>query len=450
MNRTDEPLRIGSGAGYAGDRIEPAVELSTNESLDYLCFECLGERTVALAQQRRLTGGKGYNPQLEERFQAVLTNCVENNIKIVTNMGAADPEAAAEATKNVARELGLEGVRISAVSGSDVADQFDELHDEAFNGDRVEDYRDQTVAANAYLGVEPIIEALEMNADVIITGRVADSSLFLAPMVHEFGWEFPHTDSSSLIGQGITAGHLLECAGQITGGYFADPGRTNVDGLAKLGFPIGEIYADGDVTITKLPDTGGMVTPKTCTQQLLYEVHDPAAYIVPDGVIDVSNVTFTETGPDTVDVEGAVAEAPPETLKVSLGYDAGYRGVGEISYAGPNARKRAELADQIVRDRIDIRGIEPKRLHTDLVGVNALHGDVGANDPYETTLRVAALCTDESTAHDIAREVETLYTNGPAGGGGARKNVTQVIGIISTLINRDCVTPIVSVTEVGA
>lgn len=450
MTSTDGPLRIGGGAGYAGDRIEPAIELSADPDLDYLCFECLGERTVALAQRRRLADGIGYNPQLEDRFRAVLENCVENDVTIVTNMGAADPPGAVEKTAEIAAELGLDGLRIAGVTGSDVADRFDDLHAETFDGDPVEDYRDRTIAASVYLGVEPIVEALEGGADVVVTGRVADSSLFLAPMIHEFGWSFPHEEPSERIGQGITAGHLLECAGQVTGGYFADPGRADVEGLASLGFPIGEITADGDVTITKLPDTGGEVTTATCTEQLLYEVHDPAEYLVPDGVADFSGVTFAETEPDTVRVDGAVADRPPETLKVSLGYDAGYQGVGEMSYAGPNARERAELAGDVVRERLEIRGLEPTELRADVVGVDALHGEVGAGDPYEARLRVAARCDDEATARGVAREVEALYTNGPAGGGGARMDVDRIVGIVSTLIDRDRVDPTVSVTEVGA
>ena len=442
-------VRIGCGAGYAGDRIEPAVELSADPDLEYLCFECLGERTVALARQRLAGDGPGYNPRLEERFEAVLENCVENDVTVVTNMGAADPDAAAAATAEIAAEAGLE-LSVASVTGADVADRFDALHEETFDGDPVAAYRDRTVAADAYLGAGPIVAALEGGADVVITGRVADSSLFLAPMIHEFGWEFPHDGPSERIGQGLTAGHLLECAGQITGGYFADPGRADVEGLAELGFPIGEITADGGVTITKLPGTGGEVTPATCTQQLLYEVHDPTAYLVPDGVVDLSGVSFETVGPDAVRVEGGVADPPPDTLKVSLGYDAGYRGVGEISYAGPGARDRAELAARIVRDRLGIRGLEPTELRTDLIGVDALHGDVGDGDPYEVRLRVAARCGDEATARGVAREVETLYTNGPAGGGGARMDVERIVGIVSTLIDRDRVEPELSVREVDA
>ena len=443
-----ERLRIGCGAGYAGDRIEPAVELSVDPSLDYLCFECLGERTVALARRRLADGGHGYNPLLEERTRAVLGNCVRNGITIVTNMGAANPTAAAARVREIAADAGHDGLRVAAVTGSDVSDRLDDLHTETTEAEPVAAYRDRTVAADAYLGVEPILVALDRGADVVVTGRVADASLFLAPLLYDFDWPYPHGEPSERIGQGIAAGHLLECAGQVTGGYFADPGRADVEELASLGFPIAEVGPEGELTITKLPGTGGTVTTETCTQQLLYEVHDPSTYLGPDGVADFSGVSFAGIGPEAVRVEGAVADPPPETLKVSLGYDAGYRGVGEISYAGPNARARAELAGRIVRERLSIRGLEPRELRTDLVGVDSLHGDVGTVDPYEVRLRVAARCVDESTARGVAREVETLYTNGPAGGGGARMETDRVVGIVSTLVDREHVEPTVSVVEV--
>lgn len=444
---TLDTVRIGSGAGYAGDRVEPAVELSRDASLDYLVFECLGERTVALAEERRREGDPGYNPLLVERFEAVLENCARNDITIVTNMGAADPDAAADRTASLAAELGLAGLRVASVTGSKV-DDFDALHDSTFDDEPVADYRDHTVAAHAYLGADPIRAALADGVDIVLTGRVADSSMFLAPLLHEFGWTFPHEDDSSVVGQGIAAGHLLECAGQVTGGYYADPGRADIDDLSRLGFPVGEVTADGDVTITKLPDTGGEVTVETCTQQLFYEIHDPSEYLVPDGVVDLSGVTLTDAGPDAVAVDGAVAAPRPETLKVSLGYDAGYRGVGGLSYAGPNARGRAELAGDIVRERLDIRGVNPDELRVDLVGVDSLHGDVSDVDPYEIRLRVAARDDDRDTVQAVAQEVETLYTNGPAGGGGARTTVEDVVGIVSTLVDRAAVPSSVEVTEV--
>lgn len=444
---TADAVRLGSGAGYAGDRIEPAVELSQEPRLDYLVFECLGERTVALAEERRERGDPGYNPLLVDRFDAVLENCARNDITVVTNMGAADPDAAAERTVSLAADAGLDGLRVASVTGSKVG--FDSLESTTFDGEPTAAYRDRTLAAHAYLGADPIREALDADADVVLTGRVADSSLFLAPLLHEFDWSFPHENASKHIGQGIAAGHLLECAGQVTGGYYADPGRADVDDLARLGFPVGEVTADGNVTITKLPDTGGEVTVATCTQQLFYEIHDPSEYLVPDGVVDFTNVTLTDAGTDAVAVEGAVAAPRPDTLKVSLGYDAGYRGVGELSYAGPNARGRAELAGDVVRERLDVRGVDPEELRVDLVGVNSLHGDVSDIDPYETRLRVAARDPGRETVAAVAQEVETLYTNGPAGGGGARTNVDSVVGIVSTLVDRETVSPSVSVTEVA-
>ena len=450
MSSIPETVCIGGGAGYAGDRIEPAVELSNDQALDYLVFECLGERTVALAEERRRTDGEyGYNPLLVDRFDAVLENCAANDITIVTNMGAANPGAAVERTVSLAADFGLDGLCVAGVEGANVADWFDDLHATTFDGDPLEIYRDRTIAAHAYLGAEPIVDALDADADVVLTGRVADSSLFLAPLLHEFGWKFPHADTSKFIGQGIAAGHLLECAGQVTGGYYADPGRADVDDLAHLGFPVGEVTVDGDVTITKLPHTGGEVTVETCTQQLFYEIQDPSEYLVPDGCVDLTGVTLADAGPDAVAVRGAVAAPPPETLKVSVGYDAGYRGIGEVSYAGPNARGRAELAGDIVRERLDVRGVSPTDVRVDLVGVDSLHGDVGDVDPYEIRLRVAARDDDQETVQAVAQEVETLYTNGPAGGGGARTDVQLVVGIVSTLIDRAAVSPSVAVTKVA-
>lgn len=451
MNNT-QAIRIGSGAGFAGDRVTPAVELSEDPDLDYLGFECLAERTIALAQREKLADpNAGYNPRLKERFRAVLENCVENDITVMTNMGAANPTAAADATAAVARELGLEDLTVAATEGSDVIDAFDAFNPETFWEGPIDEYRDRAVSANAYLGVEPIVEALEADVDVVITDRVSDVSLFLAPMVHEFGWEPPRSGSSKTYGQGIVAAHLIECAGQVTGGYFADPGRADVSGLANLGFPIAEVDAEGGVVITKRPGTGGEITTETCTQQLLYEVTDPGAYVTPDGVADFGEVTFTELEMDRIRVEGAVARPPPERLKVNVGYEDGYVGVGEISYAGPMAERRARLAGEIVAERLQTREVPVKELRVDHVGVDSLHGDVAADhDPYEVRLRVAGRCADEESAEAVAREVQTLYTNGPAGGGGARMRTRTVIGVVSTFINRTDVKPTVELTEVTA
>lgn len=442
-----DALKIGAGAGYAGDRIEPAVELARRPDLDYLVFECLAERTIALARLDMLAGeGAGYNPLLADRLRAVLPDCVENDIRVVTSMGAANPTGAADRARAIATALGYPGLEVASVAGSDVVDRFDALAPETFDGEPTADYADDAVAADAYLGIAGIVEALEAGADLIITGRVGDSSLFLAPMAHEFGWSLDPLDEPTVVGQGLVAAHLIECAGQVTGGYHADPGNVDVPDLAGLGFPVAEVTPGGEVAITKSPDTGGEITERSCTEQLCYEVHDPANYLTPDAVADFSGVSLERVGPDRVRVTGATAKPRPETLKVSIGYDAGVRGVGEISYAGPGAEERARLAGDVVRERLGRREVPVEDLRVDLVGVDALHGPLGADgDPYEVRLRVAAACRTEAAARAVAREVETLYTNGPAGGGGARMDVSRTVGVVSTLVDRDEVSPVVEV-----
>src|SRR6476646_6634828 len=280
------PLRIGCGAGYSGDRIEPAVELVERGDLDVIVFECLAERTIALAQQAKARDpGGGFDPMLEERMEAVLPEARRRGIRIITNMGAANPPAAADCVRQVAARLGVSGITIAVVTGDDVRQL---AGDEGFSrlaetGESVN--RDEIVSANAYLGAEPIVEALQRGADVVITGRVADPSMFLAPIVVHHGWRL---DDWTLAGRGTLVGHLLECGGQITGGYFADPGVKDVAGLARLGFPLAEVDADGTAIITKPGGSGGQVTVATCTEQLLYEIHDPSSYLTPDVVADFS------------------------------------------------------------------------------------------------------------------------------------------------------------------
>lgn len=308
-------VRIGAGAGYSGDRIEPAAELAERGELDYLIFECLAERTIAIGQQARLADPtKGYDPLLAERMHAVLKTCADKGVRIITNMGAANPAAAAQRVREIARTLGLAHLKVAAVTGDDVLQAVQEgdfrIED---NGQPVSSLGERLISANAYLGVAPILEALQAGADVIITGRVADPALVLAPLVHEFGWA---ADDWDKLGQGTLVGHLLECAGQITGGYFADPGKKDVAGLARLGFPIGEVSADGSAVITKVAGSGGQVTAQTCKEQLLYEIHDPSAYYTPDVVADFSQVQITEIGPDRVAVSGGRGRARPDRKSV--------------------------------------------------------------------------------------------------------------------------------------
>jgi Acyclic terpene utilisation family protein AtuA len=443
-------IRIGSGAGYSGDRIEPALELAEKGDIQYLVFECLGERTVALAQQARMKDPDGgYDPLLEERMRAVLPACAAKGVKVVTNMGAANPEAAARKTAEIAKSLGLPSLKIAAVIGDDVlnACKQSDLPIMEFDG-TIRQLGNRLLSANAYLGAEPMAQALSGGADVVITGRASDPALFLAPMIHAFGWAM---DDWNLLGQGTVAGHLLECAGQITGGYFADPGYKDVAGLAWLGFPIGEVGEDGSLVITKVAGSGGEVTARTCKEQLLYEVHDPRRYLQPDVVADFSQVKIEEIGPDRVRVTGGRGTERTGTLKVSVGYVDSFIGEGQISYAGPGALARGKLALEIVRERLQLTGVATSELRFDLIGVDSLHGaqvSARANEPYEVRIRVAGRTENLREAIRIGNEVETLYTNGPAGGGGAFKSARDVVAVASVLLPRDRAAP--QVRFVGA
>ena len=436
-------IRIGSGAGYSGDRIEPALELAEKGDIQYLVFECLGERTVALAQQARMKNPEsGYDPLLEERMRAVLPVCAAKGIKVVTNMGAANPEAAARKTVEIAKSLGLPSLKIAAVVGDDVLDacKQSDLPIMEFDG-TIRQLGNRLLSANAYLGAEPMARALSGGADVVITGRASDPALFLAPMIHAFGWAM---DDWNLLGQGTVAGHLLECAGQVTGGYFADPGYKDVAGLARLGFPIGEVGEDGSLVITKVAGSGGEVSARTCKEQLLYEVHDPRRYIQPDVVADFSQVKVEEVAPDRVRISGGRGTERTGTLKVSVGYVDSFIGEGQISYAGPGALARGRLALEIVRERLKLTGVAASELRFDLIGVDSLHGaqvSAHANEPYEVRIRVAGRTENLREAVRIGNEVETLYTNGPAGGGGAFKSARDVVAVASVLLPRDRATP---------
>jgi len=439
-------LRIGAGAGFSGDRIEPAVELAERGDIRYLVFECLAERTIALAQlARRRDPDGGYDSLLAARMRAVLPACRRNGIRIVTNMGAANPAAAARRVAEVAHGLGLKGLRIAAVTGDDLTEVLRGTDTGLDEGGTVAALGNRLVSANAYLGAAPIVQALEAGAEVVVTGRVADPALFLAPLIHEFGWSL---QDWTRLGRGTAVGHLLECAGQVTGGYFADPGIKDVPDLARLGFPLAEVAEDGTATITKVAGSGGRVTVATCTEQLLYEVHDPARYIQPDVVADFSGIALDPAGPDAVRVTGADGTPRTGLLKVSVGCHEGWFGEGQISYAGPNARARGELAREVVRERLRLIGLQAEELRLDLIGLDSILGPAPAGfEPREVRLRVIGRCTSPDDAERIGHEVDSLYLNGPASGGGVTKSVREVIGIRSCLVPEAMARPAVAMLE---
>jgi hypothetical protein len=424
------PLRIGCGAGFAGDRLEPALVLVERAGLDYLMLECLAERTIAIAQREKLADpARGFDGLLLRRMEMLLPAIARHGVRVITNAGAANPLAGARAVAALARRLGL-ALRVAAVTGDDVLDRLapDLLLDD---GRRVRDLG-EVVSANAYLGAEALLAGLETGADIVISGRVADPSLALAPLMHHFGWR---ADDWKLMGRGTAIGHLLECAGQLTGGYFAEPGVKDVPGLARLGFPYADIWPDGRAVFGKAPGTGGRIDLATAKEQLLYEVMDPGAYLTPDSTADFTQVELRDLGDDRVELADGDGRARPEQLKVSVGYRAGWIGEGEISYAGPGAEARARLAGDIVRERL---ATEIAELRVDLIGVDSAHGRFYGNRPeaYEARLRVAGRAHDAALAARVGEEVEALYCSGPAGGGGARRYLREIVGVASTFLPR--------------
>jgi Acyclic terpene utilisation family protein AtuA len=445
-------LRMGAGSGFSSDRLQPAIDLARDGALDWLVFETIGERTLAFGHRdRKLDPAKGYNPQLAKRLRGVLQACRDNRTRIMTNMGVANVPAAAEIVVDVARELGLMGLKVAAVLGDEVTELMTPetvLFD--YGGRSLAEVGRPLVGANVYLGIDAILPAVRSGADIVITGRVADPSMFLAPLADHYDWA---ADDWVRLGKGTLVGHLMECGMQVTGGYFADPGHKDVPRLADCGYPIAEVDAAGDADITKLAGTGGAVTERTVKEQMLYEVHDPARYLTPDVTADFSSVEIRTPQPDRVHVSAASGTERPRQLKVTVGFDGGYLGEAGVSYAGPGAVERAELAVDILKDLLDRIPGAKGNYRIDLIGLNALHQtarDVRQEQRAlceDVRVRVALRSMDRSAAELMLWEVEALLCCGPAGGGGYRGQITPGVVTHSAMIDRDAVTPRIDIFE---
>ncbi len=441
-----DTVRIGVGAGMADDRVYPGTKMLETGAVDYLVCECLAERTIARETlNRRRFPDKGYNPMLEARVRAFLPLMRAQGVRMVTNMGAANPVGGAKALHAAAAEVGVENVRCAVVVGDDVTEavrRHPELRLMA-SDNPLEELLPRMASANAYLGADLVAQALATGAEVIMTGRVADPSLFLGTAMYHHGW---HYDDYPMLAAGSVMGHLLECSTQVTGGYFADPGKKDVPDLADLPYPLADIGRDGSLVIGKPPGSGGRVDRMTCTEQILYEIHDPARYITPDCVVDLSELDFREQGGDKVAVHGAKANKRTEFFKVVVGYADGYIGVGEIAYAGINAVARAQLAAQVVQQRFRNEGGIASEIQVDLIGVSALHGDPHRQgerpEPYEVRLRVAGRCPDQRNAELLGDHVRQLNMQGPAAAGGPINfGAREIIAVDSVLIPRGWVRP---------
>ncbi|WP_024511539.1 acyclic terpene utilization AtuA family protein [Bradyrhizobium sp. ARR65] len=444
-----ERILVGAGAGYSGDRLDASIavvgNLCASGERAAIIFETLGERTLALAQLRRKQNPRlGYEPKLKELLTPVLKECVDSGVTVLGNFGAANPIAASDVIAEVGIEVGVRP-RIGIITGDDMLSP-EGLEVLRACCDNLPDSK-LLASANVYLGAEPIVEALNEGAQVVVTGRVADPSLTLGPVIHAFGWSFQDWPR---LGRATMAGHLLECGAQVTGGYFADPGFKDVPGPERIGYPIAEIDRDGNFFIGKATG-GGLVNRRTVTEQLLYELHDPAEYLTPDVIADISNAELTELPGDRVHVDGVTGRPRSQTLKVTVCYDGGWLGEGEISYYGPNALARARLAGEIVKRR------SPRslRIRCDVIGVlSVLADDSGrawdsvSNPPgQDLRLRLAFAGPDRNLVERGLAEVEALYCAGPAAGGGIRVALRPRISAISCFVPRSAICPKVEIRE---
>lgn len=413
----------------------------------------MAEATTSAAQVRlrRDPSFQGYDSYLDERMERVLPGCLRRGTRIITNQGWVNVQGAADRIAHHLRTLGARGVRIGVVEGSVITDRVLNLTDTIIeNGEPTSSLHGRIVSAEAYLGAEGIVEALAEGAQIVVTGRVSDPSLFLAPLIHEFGWDpLDH----EIIGQGAGIGHLLECGAQVTGGYFVDPGYKDVNEPWNLAFPIAECCEDGAAVITKISGTGGAVDLRTVKEQLLYEVFDPTAYLTPDVTVDFTTVRLEQDGLDRVKVSGISGKPRSPTLKVSIGCMDGFIGEDMFFFAGPGAMDRARLAKRILEERLKVIGLKPLDTRIDFLGFNAIHGAATPKDavePYEVAVRIAARTETREEAFKIGREVDAMAVCG-VGMTGKRvphqDRVREVIGVWSSLVPRDQVRHAVSFVE---
>jgi hypothetical protein len=450
MTRT---LRIGSGAAWWGDRVSPAQLNAERGDLDYLCFETMAEATVSAAQvrARRDPSFPGYDTYLDDRMRAVLPACMRRGTRIISNQGWINPEAAAARIAELLRECGHHGVKVAAIGGSLVTERAMQLADAIMEtGESTSTLADTLISAEVYLGAEPIVEALDAGAQIVVTGRVADPSIFLAPMMFEFGWQ---AHEHALLGPGSAVGHLLECGAQVTGGYFSDPGFKDVPEPWNLAFPIAEVEADGSAVFTKVAGTGGAVNVMTMKEQLLYEVHDPANYITPDVVVDFTSAVLDQVGVDRVRISQVGGKPRTPTLKMSMACAEGFIGEDMFFYAGPGALRRARLARQILEERFRIVDLDAEELRIDFLGMNAIHGEATPDDvpePYEIAVRVAARTRTREEALKVGREVDGMAVSGVAHTGKRvpyQERTREVIGIWSSLVSRELIAPSITWEE---
>ncbi|MFN2511228.1 MAG: acyclic terpene utilization AtuA family protein [Pyrinomonadaceae bacterium] len=453
-----QKIRVAAGQGFWGDLLDAPVRQVEGGPIDYLMLDYLAEVTMSIMQkQHSRDPNAGYAKDFVPLMKQILPACVERDIRVTANAGGVNVEGCANAVREVARELGLAGkLRIGIVTGDDIMSRLDELLGrgiELRNMDTEEPLatvRDRIQSANAYLGAWPMVEALNEGARIVITGRATDTGLTLAPLIHEFGWA---ADDWNKLAAGTIAGHIIECGAQCSGGNCQYEWRS-VPNLANVGFPIVEATPDGTFVVTKHERTGGWVIIPSVKEQLVYEMGDPRAYLTPDCVADFTTVRLEYEGRDRVRVYGIEGRPATEFLKVSISYSAGYKAVGTLVYSWPDAYAKAQVADKILRARLDRLGLEFDQVLTEFVGANATHGDLAGEpsiDLPEVQLRVGVRGEDRIAVERFTKEIAPLVLTGPpgvTGFAGGRPKVEEIVAYWPALIPKAEIRPKVQVIEV--
>ena len=452
-----QTIRVAAGQGFWGDLPEAPVQQVEGGPVDYLMLDYLAEVTMSIMQKQKARDpNAGYAKDFVPLMKRILPTCVERNIRVTANAGGVNVRGCADAVVGVARELGLSGkLQIGIVTGDDIMSRLDEFLDSGIElrnmdtNEPLSSVRDRIQSANVYLGAWPMVEALKRGAQVVVTGRVTDTGLTLAPLIHEFGWEANDWDKMS---SGTIAGHIIECGAQASGGNCQFEWQ-NIPDMANVGFPIAEASADGTFVITKHEGSGGRVNLQSVKEQLVYEMGDPHAYITPDCVADFTTIRLEDAGENRVRVFGIKGRPATDSLKVSISYSAGFKAVGTLVYAWPDAYAKAQAADRILRARLERLGLRFERVLTEFVGVNATHGSLAgppSADAAEVQLRIGVRGPERSAVERFTKEIAPLILTGPpavTGFAGGRPKVEEIVAYWPALIPREIISPKVEVFE---
>jgi hypothetical protein len=442
-----EIIRVAAGQGFWGDDLDAPRRQVEGGQIDYLMLDYLAEVTMSILQkQKERDPTLGYARDFIGAMESILPAVLDRGVKVVANAGGVNPRSCAEAVRSVGAQRRGTKLRIGVVTGDDLLGRLDDLiaHGHPLanmeTGDPLSGVRDRVLSANAYLGSEPIVEALSGGANVVITGRSTDTALTMAPLRHEFGWG---AESSDQLAAGIVAGHIIECGAQCSGGNCLYDWRSIPD-LANVGYPLVEAHADGTFVVTKHPGTGGRVSVQTVSEQLVYEMGDPHSYITPDVIADFTTIRLAQDGEDRVLVSGIKGKPPTDKLKVSVAYRAGFKAVGTLVYAWPDALDKAQLADKVLRERLDRLGLKFERMLTEFVGANATHGPLAGErrDAPEVQLRFGVRGSDRAAVERFTREIAPLVLNGPpsvTGFAGGRPKVEEIVAYWPALIDKSVV-----------